>query len=206
MIKRKDKILITAIDLFYNEGVSGVTTKNLAKLEKVTEPALYRQYKNKQEILNHIVEAYAQYDEKIINTIRESPLSGYEVIRYYVKRFIEFYENYVELTTVMFSMDLYYYHEVTKLRMEEIVSERISFLENLITLNEDTLLKNTRYNSKEMASMIHGTLFAQIYEWRMTGMNYALKERVLDYVMKLLDQTNEYERIKEKEKDRKEEI
>ncbi|PKM56583.1 MAG: hypothetical protein CVU98_10480, partial [Firmicutes bacterium HGW-Firmicutes-3] len=121
MIKRKDKILISAIDLLYSEGVSGVTTKNLAKLEKVTEPALYRQYKNKQEILNHIVEAYAQYDEKIINTIKESPLSGYEVIQYYIKRFIEFYENYVELTTVMFSMDLYYYHDATKARMEEIV-------------------------------------------------------------------------------------
>ncbi|PKM55085.1 MAG: hypothetical protein CVV00_05520 [Firmicutes bacterium HGW-Firmicutes-5] len=191
MIKRKDKILISAIDLLYSEGVSGVTTKNLAKLEKVTEPALYRQYKNKQEILNHIVEAYAQYDEKIINTILESRLSGYEVIRYYIKRFIEFYENYVELTTVMFSMDLYYYHETTKARMEEIVNKRISFLENLITLNKDILLKNTGYNSEEMASMIHGTLFAQIYEWRMTGMHYALKERALDYIMKLLKSTND---------------
>lgn len=191
MIKRKDKILISAIDLLYSEGVSGVTTKNLAKLEKVTEPALYRQYKNKQEILNHIVEAYAQYDEKIINTIKESQLSGYEVIQYYVKRFIEFYENYVELTTVMFSMDLYYYHETTKARMEEIVNKRISFLENLITLNKDILLKNTSYNSEEMASMIHGTLFAQIYEWRMTGMHYALKERALDYIMKLLKSTND---------------
>lgn len=190
MIKRKDKILISAIDLLYSQGVSGVTTKNLAKLEKVTEPALYRQYKNKQEILNHIVEAYAQYDEKIINTIKESPLSGYEVMQYYIKRFIEFYENYVELTTVMFSMDLYYYHAVTKTRMEEIVKNRISFLEDIITLNKDVLLNNTRYNSKEMASMIHGTLFSQIYEWRMTGMHYSLKERALDYVMKLLDNTN----------------
>jgi len=190
MIKRKDKILISAIDLLYSQGVSGVTTKNLAKLEKVTEPALYRQYKNKQEILNHIVEAYSQYDEKIINTIKESPLSGYEVIQYYIKRFIEFYENYVELTTVMFSMDLYYYHDVTKTRMEEIVKNRIRFLEDLITLNKEVLLNNTRYNSKEMASMIHGTLFSQIYEWRMTGMHYSLKERTLDYVMKLINHVN----------------
>lgn len=206
MIKRKDKILISAIDLLYSEGVSGVTTKNLAKLEKVTEPALYRQYKNKQELLNHIVEAYAQYDERIINTIKESPLSGYEVIRYYIKRFIEFYENYVELTTVMFSMDLYYYHETTKVRMEEIVNKRISFLENLIKLNQDVLLKNTGYNSREMASMIHGTLFAQIYEWRMTGMKYPLKERVLDYVMKLLGNSKEYESVIKKDIDRKEEV
>ncbi|MDF1616298.1 TetR/AcrR family transcriptional regulator [Petrocella sp. FN5] len=206
MIKRKDKILISAIDLLYSEGVNGVTTKNLAKLEKVTEPALYRQYNNKQEILNHIVEAYAQYDERIINTIKESPLSGYDVIRYYIKRFIEFYENYVELTTVMFSMDLYYYHETTKTRMEEIVKKRISFLENLIRLNKETLLKNSRFNSEEMASMIHGTLFAQIYEWRMTGMHYSLKERVLDYVMKLLGNSNENEHIEEKDEERKEEM
>jgi AcrR family transcriptional regulator len=206
MIKRKDKILISAIDLLYSEGVSGVTTKNLAKLEKVTEPALYRQYKNKQEILNHIVEAYAQYDEKIINTIKESPLSGYEVIQYYIKRFIEFYENYVELTTVMFSMDLYYYHDTTKARMEEIVNRRIGFLENLIRLNQEVLLKNTGFNSREMASMIHGTLFAQIYEWRMTGMHYSLKERVLDYVMKLLDNSNTNKQVIEKVEDRKEEM
>ena len=49
-----------------------------------------------------------KYDEKIENSIKASALSGREAVLFYITRFAELYENYSELTTVMFSFDLFF--------------------------------------------------------------------------------------------------
>jgi len=186
VIKRKEKILISAIELLDAEGVNGVTTKNLAMKQHVSEPALYRQYKGKQEILNYILDEYASYDEKIEKTITQSLLMGKEAIIFYVTRYAELYQNYSELTTVMFSMDLYFYQAETRVFMEELIQRRLLFLENLISSNPEDFELLKIYTSRELASMINGILFSQVYEWRMTQKQYKLDEKLISMVSKLL--------------------
>lgn len=181
MLKRKDKILISAISLLYSKGVNGITTKSLAELQNVTEPALYRQYKGKQEILNSIIEEYVSYDRKIMDTIKQSNLTGKEALIFYAKRFSELYQNYSELTTVMFSMDLYQYNPKTKKRMQEITINRLTFLESIICEN------NNGISRKELASIINGIIFSQVFEWRIMDKAYPLEERLMPVLEKVLE-------------------
>lgn len=186
MLKRKDKIIISAIELLNEEGISGVTTKNLASRQNVTEPALYRQFSGKQEILNHILDEYAAYDEKIEKTILQSTLVGKEAVTFYVTRYAELYQNYSELTTVMFSMDLYYYNESSRIFMKELNEKRLRFLEDLIEKKKDDFSLGQKFTSKELASVIIGTIFSQVYEWRMCEKEYVLGERLLGIISRLL--------------------
>jgi len=186
MIGRKDKILISAIELLDKEGVNGVTTKNLARLQGVTEPALYRQYKSKQDILSNIVDEYALYDAKITNTISESTIQGKEAILFYIKRYAELFQNYSELTTVMFSMDLYQYNEMTKKQMEVILNNRILFLEKTINQSEELKKNALGFTSAELASLINGTIFSTVYEWRIFSKNFDLETRLTQLISKLI--------------------
>lgn len=187
MLKRKDKILISAIELFDQEGITGVTTKNLARTQNVSEPALYRQYKGKQEILDGIIEEFASYDERIINTIKQSELSGVGGIRFYISRFAQLYQNYQELTTVMFSMDLYHYQETTRVRMKDIVLNRILFLEDLVEEGRGDMKGYGNFSHYEIASLINGTIFSQVYEWRMRDKSYDIGKHLVDYIDRLLE-------------------
>lgn len=186
MLKRKERIIISAIELLDEEGVNGVTSKNLAKKQNVTEPALYRQFKGKQEILDNILKEYASYDIRIEETIKQSSLKGKEAVIFYVTRYAELYQNYAEITTVMFSMDLYYYNEFTKLFMENILVKRITFLEEIINSDRDAFDMLMKFTPRELASMINGTIFSQVYEWRMFQKAYNLDERLLYMISKLL--------------------
>jgi TetR/AcrR family transcriptional regulator, fatty acid metabolism regulator protein len=186
MIGRKDKILISAIELLDQEGVNGVTTKNLARLQGVTEPALYRQYKSKQDILINIVDEFALYDSKIKNTIDEGHLFGKEAIVYYVKRYAELFNNYAELTTVMFSMDLYQYHETTRQQMETIVKERLLFLERTILQSEELKQNKLSLSPQDFASLINGIVFSVVYEWRIFSKSFDLEERLMTMIDKIL--------------------
>ena len=48
---RKAQIIQSAVGLMTEEGMAGATTARIAKQVGVTEPALYRHFKNKQAIL-----------------------------------------------------------------------------------------------------------------------------------------------------------
>jgi len=186
MLKRKDKILISAIELLFEEGTSGITTKQLAKRQGVSEPALYRQYKNKQAIVRSIVAEFGLYDEMIFNTIRQSSLTGSEAIKFYVNRFAEMYQNYSELTTVMLSMDLYFYNEETKQMMTAILEGRNNFLKELIEENSNKLFLTDKFNAEEMASLINGIILSQVLEWRLSNCKYSLDKRLNTVIDKII--------------------
>lgn len=186
MLKRKDKILISAIELLSEEGVNGITTKKLAAREKVSEPALYRQYKNKQAILDQIMVEYASYDEMIFKTINQSELKGKEAVSFYVKRYAELYQNYEELTTVMLSLDLYFYNDFTKDMMIKTDKSRNEFLEKIIKKDKNEFLLGERLNAKELAELINGTITSQVLEWRLSGKSYKLDNRLNDVINRLL--------------------
>lgn len=186
VIKRKDKILISAIELLDESGISGLTTKNLAKRQSVSEPALYRQYKNKQEIIDEILEEYARYDEKIENSIKASALSGREAVLFYITRFAELYENYSELTTVMFSFDLFFYQEKSLEYMTNVNQNRLLFLSQLIEANRGDFSFDKSFSSLEMTELIMGMFLAVTYQWRMHGKDFSLKDKILKMSEKLL--------------------
>lgn len=179
MLNRKDKIIISAIELLDEDGIAGVTIKNIAKKQKVTEPALYRQFQSKQEIINSIMEEFGYYDQRIQETIQQSDLKGREALLFYVRRYAELYENYSELTTVLLSMDVYFYQAYTKGLMTKVIMDRKKFLILLVEQSRDALCFSDKMTPAEIASVIQGTIFAQIYEWRLSEKSYSLHEMMM---------------------------
>ncbi|NKI30906.1 TetR/AcrR family transcriptional regulator [Croceivirga thetidis] len=56
MIDRKEKILQTALRLFANHGYNGVSTNKIASEAEVSEGLIFRHYKNKQGLLDAILQ------------------------------------------------------------------------------------------------------------------------------------------------------
>jgi len=62
MSDTKEKILITALQLFANDGYEAVSVSAIAGMLGMTKGALYRHYKNKREIFDSIVDRMVQID------------------------------------------------------------------------------------------------------------------------------------------------
>ena len=186
MLNRKEKIVISAIELLGQEGVSGLTIKNLAKSQNVSEPALYRQFKSKQDILNQIIDEFSSYDVQIQETIIQSDLFGREAIMFYISRYAELYENYAELTTVVLSLDLFFYNEYTKNKMTNLIKDRKSFINKIVEADMEEFELGGKMTSLELASIIQGMIFSQVYEWRLMDKSYSLKDRLEGLFDKML--------------------
>jgi len=189
MLKRKEKILISALELLNEKGVFGVTTRNLAEKEGVSEPALYRQFKDKQAIIDQILIEFSSYDEKIENTILEMKMPLKEAIYYYLERYGELYQNYSELTTVLYSMDIYFYHEDNKAFFKANMERRIQFLEEILESGDVESLFGKQVSKRGLAEQIMGIVFFQTFMWRLEARGDDLIERILSQLKLMIAET-----------------
>ena len=185
MINRKEKILIGALELLEEGGINNVTTKKMAAQQGVSEPALYRQFKGKLEIVKHIIDEYASFDEKIMATISQSTMTGFKAIEYYVKMFSELYRTYSEITTVMFSMDVYFYEVSTLEQMRGIRRRRLDFLENLIGKEQKNGNIDNSADPEMLAEMTENIIFGQTYKWRLYDRESNLDEDIMRMIKRV---------------------
>lgn len=177
-LKRKERIIITAIELLDEAGIQGLTTKEIAKRQGITEPAVYKQFESKQDIVYTIIERFSAYDEMLINTINEQKMQPDEGLNYFIQSFVGYYQGYPQLTTVMFSFDVFRYEEVLYHKMKSILDIRRNFLADLIKKGQDAGCYSSEYDSFQTADIILGAIWSTIYQWKMEDCGFNLKERV----------------------------
>lgn len=186
MLKRKEKILISAMQLLGEQGIAGITMKKIADKENISEPALYKQFKNKGQILLSMIKEYEVYDQQIQKTVSQSHLIGREAILFYVERYAELYENYYQLTTLTMSMDLYFYNSETRVIMEQIRQNRYDFLRMLVDNYISSDQNKSSWESEILVSSLVGVVFNEIKDWRFAGRTYSLKEIIMNKIDKLI--------------------
>lgn len=80
----RERIIEESLDLFAKRGYSGVSVRDIAKAVGVRESALYKHFKNKQDILDQIIIEMqarirnAYVEKKVPEAVREDVAEGYE--------------------------------------------------------------------------------------------------------------------------------
>jgi len=179
IIKRKEKIILTAIEVLYEAGIRGMTIKEIAKRQNISEPAIYRHFNSKKDIIIEILRRYSKYDDVIKNTVIENGIEGTNAIKYFCRSYAEYYPNYPEITTVMFSFDIFKYDEDLNQQMKKIIDNRynllLEFVLRAIEIKQVSLTSDAQVLTDSIFSILWGTTFI----WRMQNCSFDIKERIL---------------------------
>lgn len=186
VLKRKEKIIITAIEILDEGGINGLTTKEIARRHNVTEPAIYKQFDSKKDIILAILDQYALFDDVIKNTILDNNMNFNDGILYFTKTYAEYYQNYPQITTVMFSFDVFRYEEDANKKMNEIVNGRYDLIVKHILrgIEKKELPENTEVNV--LADAIFDIVWCSTFTWKMKNCSFDLKERMVKAIEKIL--------------------
>ena len=74
--ERQNQIIEESIKLIHNQGIQGMTIKNISNAIGLTEAAIYRHFKSKDEILSTILDDFRINLETISQAIRVSDLTS----------------------------------------------------------------------------------------------------------------------------------
>ena len=66
---RRDSIIMAAVDIIDESGIKGLSTKEIAAKQGISESILYKHFKSLDEVLTAVIEYFSQFDVMIINTV-----------------------------------------------------------------------------------------------------------------------------------------
>jgi len=176
MTDRQNEIINASITLIAEKGIQGLTIKNLAHAINVTEPALYRHFKNKTAILLAILDSFKNIMPEASGIISMDNKSSIEKIRSIFREYFKRFSETPELVSVIFSDEIF--------KNEKKLSEKIAYL---IGKNEELFSKiikdgqkaneiRTDINGKHIAIVIMGSLRLIVKRWELSGYAFDLKK------------------------------
>lgn len=185
ILHRKDRLIITTVDLINELGLQGLTTREIANREGVSEATLFRHYKNKNELLAAVLDYFTRFDEDLFETTKLKNLKPLEAIRFLIGSTVEYYENYPAITAITQLMDILQYEPDLSDKVRSIIFTKSQSIKLLIDEAKISGEMRPDIDSEELSDIIAGTLKEICLKWRIS-MSFSLKERVLSSINMLL--------------------
>jgi len=186
-LSRKESIIITVIEIIDDLGIQGLSTREIARREGISEGTLFKHFKNKNEMLLVMLDKFSQFDQGIIKSIALKNLEPKESIRYFLNAFIEYYENYPAITCILYAYDILRYDAEIGQKVKDIFDVRSNYLRDLIEEGKRSGKIQSNIDSESLVDIIIGFCRNVILKWRMNNYNFTLKERIFPTLNMILD-------------------
>ncbi len=210
MADTKEKILITALQLFARDGYEAVSVRTIAEELNITKGALYRHYKNKRAIFDSIVERMIQIDAKRARDYRV-PAEQYETmpdsyehtsvkdIQKYTIEQLKFWteDDFASPFRKMLTLEQYRSEEMAELYSQCLIAGPVAYMEDLFReMMKKGVLKQE--NPRQLAVEYYAPLFLLISMSDKTGNNEEYVEILRNHA-KYIMQSHMMDPGKEKE-------
>ena len=183
MAETREKILVTALQLFAKDGYEAVSVRTIAEELGMTKGALYRHYKNKRDIFDCIVKRMIQIDAQRAREYH-MPDEGYDtkpdayenttlqsIQKYTIEQFRFWTEDeFASRFRKMLALEQYRNEEMAELYSQCIVAGPVTYMEDLFReLIQKGVLKEE--NPRQLAVEYFSPLFLLINMFDKSGEN-----------------------------------
>ena len=177
LTERQQQIVDESIKLIDTKGIQGFTIKNLSKEIGISEPAIYRHFESKFDILSTILDSFKQnlvQNQKIFTDISIDPL---ERLKTFFSKVFEMFSKNPALTSVIFSEEIF--------QNELILKEKVTNIQEINEMMVSSILKEMQVK-KEMSRfvdieiitlMLFGSIRLLVKKWKYSNHSFSLTEK-----------------------------
>ena len=174
MTERQIEILHETKELIGEKGIQNFTIKNLASKMSFSEPAIYRHFKDKTEILTSLL----NYNSEIINTQVYQILDSKDNTLTRFEKILNFKLSHIQrnpsIVMIVFAENAYQNCD----RLSEIVAKIMNRrTERMIKLLKEGQKNNeirNDVNTEQLAKIIQGGIRETILSWKLSGFKTSL--------------------------------
>ncbi len=174
--KRQAEIIEKSIEIIANKGIQGLTIKNLSKEIGISEPAIYRHFTNKIDILLTLLESFKEMSGMFAALIETFQGTAIEKIRFMFSKMIEVFDETPALVSVIFSEEIFSNESVLKNKMIEIQNANQNTIEKIITEGKKGNNVRNDIETEHLALIIMGTLRLLVKNWSLHSYHFDLRK------------------------------
>jgi len=172
---RQLEIVQTSIQLIAQKGIQGLTLKNLSKEIGISEPAIYRHYENKIEILISILDYFIEHTMGIFTTEIQKQGSAIDKIERIFMSHFEVFSSSPALVAVIFSEEIFRNEPVLTQRVKDIMERNSRAINTIIEEGKASGQFEQDVSSKHMTIIIMGSLRLLVKQWQMADFGFDLR-------------------------------
>ncbi len=175
MTKRQEQIVEKAINLIAEHGIQNVTIKNIAKEVGVSEPALYRHFKNKYEILDAVIDVFTLKIQPAIDILNnsENPISG---IQNFIKIHFDIFNENSDIAGIIFSESNFKNENKLLEKVFDLMNKTRMALEKVIGEGQQNNQIRSDVSPSSISRIIIGSLRLLVTQWSISNKSFVLKE------------------------------
>ncbi len=174
--ERQQEIIDVALNLINAKGIQGLTMKNLSKEIGITEPAIYRHFDNKIEILLAILDLFRESTREIFEKELHSGITATEKIEHLFTRHFERFASNPSLVSVIFSEELFRSEPVLIEKIAKVIDKNASILTQIIQQGQHNGEIRNDISADHLAVTIMGSLRLFVKIWQFSGYRFDIKE------------------------------
>jgi AcrR family transcriptional regulator len=163
--ERQTQIIEASIEIISQKGIQGLTIKNLSKKIGISEPAIYRHFDSKTEILLTILNNFKELATFLGGLMKNNDSSAAEKIEFMFSRIIAVFTETPSLISVIFSEEIFKNEDILKKKIVEIMDMNEQIIEQIIQKGQEKGEVRTDINYKNLALIVMGTLRFRVKRW-----------------------------------------
>ena len=171
---RQQQIVETAIKLIADKGIQNLTTKNLSKEIGITEPALYRHFDNKSDILKGVIEYFIIKMQPAMKKLNRS-VNSLNKIESFILEHLKIISENPNFAKVIFSEANFQNEENLILKMNNMMKQSHKILETVVQTGQSKNEIRSDISSLSIIRMIIGSMRLLVTQWSMSGMIFNLE-------------------------------
>ena len=174
--ERQQEIIETALGLIHEKGIQGLTIKNLSKKLGITEPAIYRHFENKIQILIALLDLLKTNTSVIFEgELYSDETAVLRVARLFEKHFKSFAEM-PSLASVVFSEEMFRNEEKLKAKISEVIEHNNKMLLTILRQGQKKDEIRTDIDAEHLAVFIMGALRLFVKKWQFAKFSFNLQK------------------------------
>ncbi len=188
---RQIEIMEAATARIDKHGIQNLTIKNLAADIGLSEPALYRHFKSKNEILLSLLNYFIAEMKNRIKSLAKNPDdSAADELRDIFKSQLQAFTNKPAIVSVIFAESIFHFDEDLRIKVTEIMD----LMQNYVSTNIKKGQINGEYekliNASTLTTIVIGGIRLTVLKWKVSGHRTNLLKdgkAVIDGVLKMIE-------------------
>lgn len=184
--KRQQEIIESAGKLLMEKGIKGLTTKNLAIEMEFSESALYRHFKNKEDIILLLIHFLSENINLRFETILKAENNAEEkFLALFLSQF-QFFKKNPHFIVIVLSDGLMDNSEDIKKSIKKLIETNFAALKKIMTDGQESKLFNQEMEADSLVHFAMGTFRLQMLQWKLSNFSFDIEAQGMKTMTNLL--------------------
>ncbi|MDA3905025.1 MAG: TetR/AcrR family transcriptional regulator [Bacteroidales bacterium] len=174
---RQNQIIEESIKLIHTQGIQGMTIKNISNSIGLTEAAIYRHFKSKDEIISTILDDFRLDLEMTSQSILKSDSTAVDMLKNILGYMVDRFCDKPYLTSVIFSDEIFKNRQALSNKIGQLIKQNNEYFKLIIEKGQNSEEIRNDIDANDLAIIFMGSFRMVIKNWQLSNQVYSLKTK-----------------------------